>query len=36
MRKLILFYWCAAEEGGNGKDILLSKGAYDKMDICLM
>lgn len=25
-----------AEEGGNGKDILLKKGAYKDMDACLM
>jgi hypothetical protein len=32
----VMVHWCLAEEGGNGKDILLSKGAYEQMDVCLM
>ena len=31
-----MIYCYIAEEGGNGKDALLAKGAYDEMDICLM
>jgi hypothetical protein len=31
-----MIYCYVAEEGGNGKDALLAKGAYDEMDICLM
>lgn len=27
---------CAAEEGGGGKAILLQRGGYKGMDICLM
>ena len=27
---------CAAEEGGGGKVILLQRGGYKEMDVCLM
>jgi len=27
---------CAAEEGGGGKAILLQRGGYSEMDVCLM
>jgi len=35
-RGIYLLYCPSAEEGGMGKVLLLDKGAYKEMDVCLM